>query len=485
MNQVKQTPLRMYPGRLLVASTVSSLFVFLICGLVAGYLYLDQYSTAETLSENIGSRTAAVNLEETINNLIAFLNQGSDKVEPLHNRVKANLSDIENHADKDRERELADRIRKEFDRYLELWNKQKSLFELSDYLHYNVLNSVAELRHYNGYEMKVSEEKHNLSVRRMVWGLITVGGLGSFAGLVFGFGLARSLRRAVQQFLIRIQVASDLLSQQVPTVKVEGLGEPHWDGADDLMKQVEATVRRLNDQEREVRRSERLAAVGQWAAGVAHEVRNPLTSAILLLETARMDPDVNLTDEDIDLIIQELHRIESTLQIFLNFSKPPVLEQKECDLRNIVSDAIAVSRGRIAQSRVNVSIDAADTPFRIFGDPALLGQVILNLILNAVEAMPQGGQLTFRIQNDKVDHTIRLTVEDTGSGISADILPRLFEPFATGKETGTGLGLVVSKRVIEDHNGTLQGFNRPEGGACFVIRLPELHAFAMTSDRSI
>jgi signal transduction histidine kinase len=104
-------------------------------------------------------------------------------------------------------------------------------------------------------------------------------------------------------------------------------------------------------------------------------------------------------------------------------------------------------------------------------DPAQLGQVVLNLILNAVDAMPTGGRLRFGFDRS-TDGSVLLSVRDTGRGISETILPHLFEPFVTGKETGTGLGLVVSKRLIEDHGGTIEGFNPPGGGACFVIRLP-------------
>jgi two-component system sensor histidine kinase HydH len=100
-----------------------------------------------------------------------------------------------------------------------------------------------------------------------------------------------------------------------------------------------------------------------------------------------------------------------------------------------------------------------------------VGQVLVNLTLNALDVMPRGGVLELRLRGPEHGQ-VELSVCDTGPGIAAGVLPRLFEPFVSDKETGLGLGLSVSRRIVEDHGGTLRGFNRPEGGACFVVRLP-------------
>jgi signal transduction histidine kinase len=344
--------------------------------------------------------------------------------------------------------------------------------DLADYLRAKPLPSVQALRKFNGDEMRASEEVHRRSVNRMIWGLALVGGLGSIAGLVFGFGLARSLRRAVQQFMIRVQGASDLLGRQVPDLRIEGVGEPLQDGANDLVNRVEQAVRRMNEQEREVWRAERLAAVGRLAAGMAHEVRNPLTSAILLLETAGHDPTARLTHEDLDLITQELHRIESTLQTFLDYARPPKPAWADCDLTRVVQDAVALARGRINQAGITVRLNVPADPCRLLADRTQLVQVVLNLLLNAVDAMPTGGALTIDLAGQPTEGTVELAVRDTGPGIATDVLSRLFEPFVTGKETGTGLGLVVSRQMVDDHGGTITGSNDPGGGARFVVRLP-------------
>jgi two-component system sensor histidine kinase HydH len=345
--------------------------------------------------------------------------------------------------------------------------------ELASFLRLQALPDVVALRIYNGHELQQSEEDHRESLRRMAWGLAVVGGLSSLGGLVLGYGLARALRRSIHQFLVRVQGASELLGQEVPAVEWDRKGEPLGDGGEELLRKVEQVVSKLHQRERDVHRAERLAAVGQLAAGVAHEIRNPLTSVILLLETSRKDPAAGaLTESDVELIESELHRIEQSLQTLLDYARPPKLQRKEMNFAEIVQDVLNLCRGRIEQQLVQVKLDAAIPECKIEADWDQLRQVVLNLIINALDMMPHGGKLDLEVKPRPESGTIELTVTDTGPGVQAEILPRLFEPFATGKETGVGLGLVVSNRIVEDHGGTIRGFNNPGGGASFVVSLP-------------
>lgn len=466
-------PIRTYPARVLVVAVAFCVLILTLCGTVAFRLYGEQDRTATALGEDIGSRGAAINLEATLNNLAVLHDRRSRDIEPLHEQARTDLAEIARFADKDEERRLGGEAAGRFDEYLRQWRAGDPPADLSAFLRADVVPAVETLRVYNGRELARSEEEHRRSLRRMAWGLVIVGGLGSVAGLVLGYGLARSLKRTIHQFLVRVQGASDLLEQEVPAVEWRRTGEPLQDGADDLLRRVEQVVSKLQQREREVRRAERLAAVGQLAAGVAHEIRNPLTSAILLLETARKDPTAGgLTDEDLDLIEAELHRIEQSLQTFLDYARPPKLHRTAVDLAAVVRDAVGLTRGRIDQQRVAVRLDAPPGGCRLDADPEQLRQVVLNLTLNALDAMPHGGTLGLAVRPLAGQNAVELTVTDTGPGIRADILPRLFEPFATGKETGLGLGLVVSKRIAEDHGGTITGDNPPGGGARFTVRLP-------------
>lgn len=466
------TSLRTYPGRVLFVSTTGSVLVLLVCGTVAFYLEREQSRTAGVLSENIGSRRAAADLEEALLDLIALEQKEGKDLESLHERIAGHLATIEELADKEQERVLAAQAVNGFEAYLAAWRSGRPVDERIRLLRGDPLTACQELRNFNAGQIEESSRDHLRALRRMTWGLGLVGGLGSVAGLVLGYGLARGLQRTIHRFLVRVEGASELLGQELPPVEWEPKHAPQDDVADALARRVEQVVGRLQQREREVRRAERLAALGQLAAGVAHEIRNPLTSVILLLETCRKDPAAGgLTDEDLDLIEQELHRIERSLQAFLDYSRPPEPRRAPADFGAIVRDALALVRPRAEQQRVAINLKLAEKPVPLHADAEQLRQVVLNLLLNSLDALPQGGSVDV-VVSSPADGVAELTVEDTGPGIAADQIPRLFEPFASTKDTGLGLGLVVSKRIVEDHGGTIRGANRPTGGASFTVRLP-------------
>lgn len=439
-------------------------------------LIQEQTRTADVLEENIGSHRAASNLEIIFATLAVLHQEGVKDVAPLHEQAMEQIASIERFADKDRERELVFQVVKGYRayqaRYAESRSRPGPQPEVVRVLESDSLPASRRLQDFNLAQINQSGQEHRASLRRMAWGLAAVGGLGPLGGLVLGYGMARGLRRTIQRFLIQVQGAAELLGTETARVEWERKGGPDRDGAADLLTRVEQAVTRLQQREREVRRSERLAAMGQLAAGVAHEIRNPLTTALLLFQMARKDPSAGgLTEEDRDLIEQELQRIDRLLQVFLDYARPPQLTRSDCDLVNVVRDALALVRGRLQAQGVGADLTAPADGCPMHADPDQLRQMVLNLVLNALDAMPQGGRVQVTVRPSD-DGYVELAVEDSGAGIPAPILARLFEPFVTSKETGIGLGLVVSKRIVEDHRGAIRGANRPGGGAQFVVRLP-------------
>jgi two-component system sensor histidine kinase HydH len=210
------------------------------------------------------------------------------------------------------------------------------------------------------------------------------------------------------------------------------------------------------------------------AAGVAHELRNPLTSIKGLVQVNLREADARgLPAEDLRVIEHEVRRMERTLQTFLDFARPPRPDRRRLDLTDVVDRVIALVGGRAKKQGVALRFLRSDEPAWADGDQDQLQQLVLNLVLNALDAMPNGGAVEIDLRPPRDGH-VELLVRDTGPGIAPHILPKVFETFVSSKETGLGLGLPVSRRIAEDHSGSLTAYNLPAGGACFALRLPGL-----------
>jgi two-component system sensor histidine kinase HydH len=215
-----------------------------------------------------------------------------------------------------------------------------------------------------------------------------------------------------------------------------------------------------------------LAEVGQVAAGLAHELRNPLTAIKMLVQANREDAELqDLPAEDLRVIELEIRRMEDRLNVFIDFARPPRPERRLVDLKTVVDQTLALVGGRARKQRVALNFEPPPSPVEVEADGEQLRQLLVNLALNALDSMPRGGVLDVEIR-PAADGQVEVVVLDTGPGIPARHFARLYEPFFTTKETGLGLGLPVSQRIAHDHGGMLCAANRPQGGARFMLRLP-------------
>ena len=238
----------------------------------------------------------------------------------------------------------------------------------------------------------------------------------------------------------------------------------------DLTEQKRAELRQ---RERDIAKAEQLAVVAQLATGVAHELRNPLTSIKLLVQNSREElASRGIPDDDLDIIGREVKRMERSLQTFLEFSRPTLAAPERIAIGALVDQLFLLVEGRaFQQSVVCVKTGVENDTLYIKGDRDQIQQLLLNLILNALDVMPNGGTLEVNLSLVD-DGQLELRVIDSGPGISQKILPRLFEPFVTSKETGVGIGLLISRRIAREHGGDLSAYNQSEGGACLLLRLP-------------
>ena len=234
---------------------------------------------------------------------------------------------------------------------------------------------------------------------------------------------------------------------------------------------VERSQAEQRRRERETLRAEQMALVAQLATGVAHEIRNPLTSVKMLIQANQEDGGKRpLGQEDLQIIEGEIRRMERCLQTFLDYARPPKPERKLIDLAALAERTLALVEARADDRRLPCASSLPAEPIQVEADAGQIQQLLLNLALNALDAMPQGGTLEIHLR--KCDDNVELAVLDTGPGIAPSMRGQLFQPFATSKEKGVGLGLVISRRIAEDHGGSLTVQSRPEGGVCFTLRLP-------------
>ncbi len=227
--------------------------------------------------------------------------------------------------------------------------------------------------------------------------------------------------------------------------------------------------------ETRLQRANQMALVGEMAAGLAHEIKNPLAGIKVTLEV--LADELELNEEDRDLfarVINETTRVEKLLKGLLNYARPPKLYYERFDLNTLLDSSIrnsAVAGKTSSRAGVEfVRCFAVDLP-QLEADSAQLQQVFLNVFLNAIEAMAEGGEIT--VSTRKVDEkSLELEITDTGKGIPEAALVKVFRPFMTTKSKGTGLGLAICKRIIEDHGGSIAAGIYPAGGTRFTIILP-------------
>lgn len=242
--------------------------------------------------------------------------------------------------------------------------------------------------------------------------------------------------------------------------------------------QLTATVQRLRgelgEKNRELERRNRLAALGEMAAGMAHEIRNPLGG--IQLYASLLGKDVADRPQCHDLVRKisgGVRRIESLVEQILQFTRELHVNPRPIDVADVVDRAVEYAAECFAQRQVRCQVEGP-RPLKALADPMLLEQAILNLLLNAAEAMEGGGLVQIEYGPPLASSPARhfhLVVRDTGPGFSPDVLDRIFNPFFTTKETGTGLGLAIVHRVIDAHDGAISAMNDPAGGARFEIKI--------------
>ncbi|MBI5442717.1 MAG: HAMP domain-containing protein [Deltaproteobacteria bacterium] len=331
-----------------------------------------------------------------------------------------------------------------------------------------LLNELHELLEFTSQRLRHRTYEALAAIRRTNLVVYVLLGIGPLLAIGLSLMFVRSFARPVEVLLEGTQrlEAGDL------GYRLEGLKDEFKAVGDSFNRMADS----LKDQMTKMQRTEQLALCGEMAASLAHEIHNPLNaikvSLRVLSEDMILSPDDRIAFERVN---GEVDRIETLMGNLLDYARPPKPERKTVDVNEVIETAVMFSMhhrlaGRTGETAIEVrSVLDPHLP-RTIADPKQLVQICLNLLINAVEAMPHGGVVTARscLEAD----SIRVDIADTGPGVDEELRERIFEPFFTRKRNGTGLGLAITKRLIEQQGGSVSVAKGPEGGACFTVRLP-------------
>ena len=236
-----------------------------------------------------------------------------------------------------------------------------------------------------------------------------------------------------------------------------------------MSSQLKEQVAAIRSAQENLVRTEKLYALGEFSTGLAHEIKNPLTSIKMLIQLAGEQKEP-LQGQDLEVIIGELDRIDYTVSRFLRSARQSEMAFTDTNINGLVKDVLAITSPKIQKSGVVIEKDLAKNlpPVRV--DGAGIKQILMNGILNALQAMPSGGKLT--INTSRTDDGLQCAITDTGNGISKENLKHIFDPFFTTKEDGTGMGLAVAWNIARQHGGRLDIVSREHQGTSLILILP-------------
>jgi signal transduction histidine kinase len=242
--------------------------------------------------------------------------------------------------------------------------------------------------------------------------------------------------------------------------------------AEELETRVAERTAELVETHKQLVAQERIAALGRAAAQVAHEVKNPL-SGLLLYTLHLKNTATNFSESEaylVDKIVNTINHLNSRVEQILGFARPVSITRREGDLNQIVTDILELLRPQLTANKVEVRLSLAQEGARTMIDEASMRGALMNVMLNAVEAMPEGGVLSISVE--QTDETLQLEITDTGSGIGEEQAKKIFEPFYTTKEQGLGLGMPYAKKIIDQHAGTISLSSRLGEGTTIGIVIP-------------
>lgn len=489
-------------NRITIAIAAVSVLLLGLAIVTARYIQKMQERASGPIASCVASMTAAQELEirtrevsmQCNRYLITTDHKYLEHLSELKHRIDEALNNAQAASAPEGD-ELIQRIHKgcedfyaEYDRVINTHPKAETypkIIELTDnVLAKEILDPAHEYLRLNEARLGQASEANQQLARWLTIGLLTVGLCGSAGGLLAGWVIAGTIRRSIRHTQERLRDAARQLDAAVPGSE-SWSGPANEDTVERMSVSVSAVLKRLRQTERDALRAEQLAWVGQMAAGIAHEIRNPLMAIKLLVQTAADRPGgPSLRPRDFQVLEEEIVRLEAIVSGFLDFARPPRPDPRPVDVVELASQVAAGLQPRADLQGIAIVIEEPGEPVIASADPNQLRQVLLNLLFNALDAQPRGGEVhvAAAIEGESDPHLV-MTVTDNGPGLPANVGERIFEPFVSTKESGLGLGLSICRRIVEAHGGNLTAANRPQGGAIFTLRFPTRSSLALREER--
>ena len=301
--------------------------------------------------------------------------------------------------------------------------------------------------------------------------LITTAGLLAFAlavAVIIGWRFTRPIQKLASAAR---SVAAGLLDFRVDVDRRDEVGQLAG-----TFNEMIAGLKSKRELEERLNQSERAAVIGRLTQAVAHEIRNPLNVINLSIDHAskKYAPEDEARRKQFTRLLSsikdEIERLKRLVNDLLNYGRPTRLAVETVDLKNLMEETLSLVRPQAEVQGVEVTVEAGGGPANVSGDRERLKSFISNLAINALQAMPTGGRLNARVA--RVDGTVEVSIADTGVGISEEAVNKIFEPYFSTKQTGFGLGLAVTKWIIQEHHGTIDVESEVNRGTTFTVKLP-------------
>jgi len=321
----------------------------------------------------------------------------------------------------------------------------------------------------------IIEEKYNIIKRNAVIYSVLLTGATALLALLLSVYLIRGIIVPINTLVTAsIDIAQGKYDKKIEIVSRDEIGYL----CKTFNKMIDAICERdemlMEQTERKIVQSEKLASLGRLASGIAHEINNPLTGVLCFGTALRDDLKGSPYEEDLNVIVNETLRCREIVRGILDFARETAIEKTTADINGIITDTIAILKNHVNFHNIKVTVDLGDGVPLVDLDVNQIKSVINNLAVNAADAMKDGGELTVSTEFNPDNRQIMIAVADTGTGIKKEIIEKIFDPFFTTKKTGegTGLGLAVTYGIVRRHNGNITVESEEGKGTVFRICLP-------------